>query len=61
MISDEENSLTGDSNIYVLENSTGKKVYEYVESLGVYNIELSVSSLNPNTQYTLFIEFLEHP
>lgn len=56
MISDEENSLTGDSNIYVLENSTGKKVYEYVESLGVYNIELSVSSLKPNTQYTLVIE-----
>lgn len=55
-IEDEENVLTGDSNITILENSSGKKVYERVEPLGTTEIDLAVSTLKPNTNYTLVIE-----
>ena len=55
-IKDEEELLTGDFNISILENSSGKKVYQSVENLGVDEIDLSVSTLKPNTDYTLVVE-----
>ena len=55
-IGDEDETLIGDSNISILENSTGKKVYERVETLGVKTIDLSLSTLKPDTDYTLVIE-----
>ena len=42
-IEDEDNTLMSDTNIYILDNSTGKTVYQYTESLGVYSIDLSIS------------------
>ena len=55
-IEDEDNTLISDSRIYILENSTGKQVYEYTEALGVYSIQIEVASLKPDTEYTLVIE-----
>lgn len=55
-IEDEDNTLISDTNIYVLENSTGKQVYEYTESLGIYSIQIEVASLSPDTEYTLVAE-----
>lgn len=55
-VEDDDNTLTEDYSISVLENRTGKTVYQYTESLGVYNIELAVSSLMPDTEYTLVVE-----
>lgn len=55
-IEDEDNTLVSDSKVYVLENSTGKTVYQYVETLGVYEIQIEVASLKPDTEYTLVVE-----
>ena len=55
-IEDEDNTLVSDSKVYVLENSTGKTVYQYVETLGVYGIQIEVASLKPDTEYTLVVE-----
>lgn len=55
-IEDEDNTLISDSNVYILENATGKQVYQYTEALGVYSIQIEVASLKPDTEYTLVIE-----
>lgn len=55
-ISDENNLLTGDIIIRIQKNSTGKIVYEIAETLGNYNIEISTSVLEPNTEYSLIVE-----
>ena len=55
-IEDEDDTLIGDTNINILKNSTGKTVYQYTEKLGVYNIDLSVSTLEPDQEYTLAVE-----
>lgn len=55
-IEDEDNTLISDTNIYILKNSTGKTVYQYTESMGVYNIDLSISTLEPDQEYTLVAE-----
>lgn len=55
-IEDDDNTLISDSNIYILENATGKQVYQYTEALGVYSIQIEVASLSPDTEYTLVAE-----
>lgn len=56
MIQDDEARLVRNPNIKILENSTGKTVYSREEILGTYNIDISVSTLTPNTDYTLVVE-----
>ncbi len=55
-IEDEDSTLVSDTNVYILENSTGKMVYQYSEVLGVYSIQIAVSSLKADTEYTLVVE-----
>lgn len=55
-IQDEDSLLVGDNNIKIVRNDTGKTVYETVEDYGVINIEVSVATLSPDTEYTLSIE-----
>lgn len=55
-IEDEDNTLIGDTNISILKNNTGKTVYQHTETLGVYNIDLSISTLEPDQEYTLVAE-----
>ena len=55
-IEDEDNTLMSDTNIYILKNDTGKTVYQYTENMGVYVIDLSVSTLEPDQEYTLVAE-----
>lgn len=55
-ISDENNLLVEDTTIRIIKNSTGKKVYESVEPLGSYSIDISLTTLEPNTEYTLIAE-----
>lgn len=55
-IQDDEARLVRNSYIKILENSTGKTVYAREESIGTYNIDVSVSTLTPNTDYTLVVE-----
>ncbi len=55
-VNDEESLLTSDSKIKVIDGETGKLVYENTESLGVYSIDVDISTLSPNTEYTLEVE-----
>lgn len=55
-ISDENSLLTGDTIVRIQKNSTGKIVYEIAEPLGNYNIDISTSVLEPNTEYSLIVE-----
>lgn len=55
-IKDDESRLVRNSSIKILENSTGKTVYAREEPMGTYNIDVSVSTLTPDTDYTLVIE-----
>lgn len=55
-IQDDEARLVRNPYIKILENSTGKTVYAREESIGTYNIDVSVSTLTPNTDYTLVVE-----
>lgn len=55
-IEDNESRLVRDPYIKILENATGKTVYAKEEALGTYNIDISVSTLTPYTDYTLVIE-----
>lgn len=55
-VQDDDNTLIDDYNIYILQNSTGKTVYQNVESSGVYSIDITVATLVPNTEYTLVVE-----
>ena len=55
-IEDEDATLTGDPIIKIVKNDTGKTVYEREESSGVYTIDLNVSSLTPDTEYTLILQ-----
>ena len=56
VIEDKDSILTGDNNIKILKNDTGKTVYETQEPMGVFNIEVNVSTLLPDTEYTLVIQ-----
>lgn len=58
VITDEQNLLADDTKIKIIKNSTGKTVYETVETLGNYNIDLSIATLEPDTEYTLVAESL---
>lgn len=55
-VEDDDNTLISDSYISILENSTGKKVYEYTEALGIYSMNIEVASLKPDTEYTMVVE-----
>ena len=55
-IQDDEARLVRNPYIKILENSTGKTVYAREEAIGTYNIDVSVSTLTPNTDYTLVVE-----
>lgn len=55
-ITDEEGLLKEDTNIKILNSSTGKVVYETTYPLGEYEITLDVQSLEPDTEYILQVE-----
>lgn len=55
-IQDDEARLVKNPYIKILENATGKTVYAREEAIGTYNIDLSVSTLTPDTDYTLVVE-----
>lgn len=55
-VQDDEARLVRNPYIKILENSTGKTVYAKEENIGTYNIDISVSTLTPDTDYTLVIE-----
>ena len=55
-VEDDDNTLVSDSYISILENSTGRKVYEYTEALGIYSMNIEVASLQPDSEYTLVVE-----
>lgn len=55
-IQDDEARLVRNPYIKILENSTGKTVYAREEAIGTYNMDVSVSTLTPNTDYTLVVE-----
>lgn len=54
-IDDKDALLTEDSIIEILEEETGRKVYESTSALGIYDFELEVNELLPNTNYTLTV------
>ena len=55
-ITDNSGLLSADTEVKILENSTGKIVYMTTIPNGVYNIPVSVDNLNPNTNYTLIAQ-----
>lgn len=55
-IEDEDNTIISDTTVNILDNSTGKTVYQYTEPFGVYSIDISVSTLVPDHEYTLVAE-----
>lgn len=55
-IQDDEARLVRNPYIKILDNATGKNVYAKEEALGTYNIDIAVSTLSPETDYTLVIE-----
>lgn len=55
-IQDDEARLVRNPYIKILENATGKTVYAREEAIGTYNIDVSVSTLTPDTDYTLVVE-----
>ena len=55
-IQDDEARLVKNPYIKILENATGKTVYAREETIGTYNIDVSVSTLTPDTDYTLVVE-----
>ena len=54
-ITDEDDILSknDDINIKIINNATGKTVYNETQSYGVFSIPLNVETLTPNTSYTL--------
>lgn len=56
LIEDDESKLVTDHTVKILQNNNGKVVYVTEETLGTYNIDLSVSTLSPDTEYTLVVE-----
>lgn len=55
-IQDDEARLVRNPYIKILENSTGKTVYAREEAIGTYNLDVAVSTLTQNTDYTLVVE-----
>ena len=55
-IVDDESKLVSDHIFKIIQNNTGKVVYYTEEVLGTYSIDLSVSTLSPDTEYTLVAE-----
>lgn len=56
VVDDQDALLTDDTHIRILDNTTGRVVYETTESLGVYDIDIEVATLSPDTNYTLEVE-----
>lgn len=54
-IDDKDSLLTSDSIIEIYQEETGRKVYENSASLGVYDFEVEVSDLAPDTDYTMMV------
>lgn len=52
-LNDKDSLITGTSLTTIIENSTGKIVYEKENEEGTYSIDLSVENLNPDTTYSL--------
>lgn len=55
-VEDQENLLTGDIEIKIVQNNNNKIIYQTEESSGNTNIEVNVATLSPNTDYTLSLE-----
>ena len=55
-ITDEESMLVGNPIIKILRNDTGKLVYENEETTGTFLMDVSVSSLMPDTEYTMVVQ-----
>ena len=55
-IIDEENSIVDDPIVKILRNDTGKIVYQNEEISGAYTLDVSVSSLSPDVEYTMVIQ-----
>lgn len=55
-VSDEDNLLSKDYIVNIYKNSTGKSVFSTTETLGTYSFDLAVTTLEPDTYYTLSIE-----
>ncbi len=54
-IRDEYNLLSGPVMTKVIQNGTGKVVYEEEEQAGTYHIDLLLENLDPDTEYTLIV------
>lgn len=55
-IDDEDSLLSKDTYLKIIRKDNLKVVYEHVENLGIYNFDLEVSTLEPNTEYILNVE-----
>lgn len=55
-VEDEDNLLTGDVDIKIVQNNNSKIIYQSEETSGSTSIEVSVATLLPNTDYTLSLE-----
>lgn len=55
-IQDDNSTLVGNPLVKILKNDTAKTVYEKEESSGVFSLDVSVSSLVPDTEYTLVVQ-----
>lgn len=55
-IEDEQSALIGNPIIKILRNDTGKTVYDNEESSGTLELDISVSSLTPDVEYTMVVQ-----
>ena len=55
-ISDPDNLITSDTKVTVVENKTGKVVYEEIGPMGDAQIYLSTADLKPDTEYTIYAQ-----
>lgn len=55
-IEDKDSLLSKETYLKIMRKDNLKTVYEHVESLGIYNFDLEVSTLEPNTEYILDVE-----
>ena len=54
-IDDKDSLLTDDSRVEIIQEETGRKVYDNRISQGVYDFDIEVSDLAPDTDYTMTI------
>lgn len=55
-IEDKDSLLSKDTYLKILRKDNLKVVYESVQNLGIYNFDIEVSTLEPNTEYILNVE-----